>query len=161
MFEDTFLFSESVAENIRVGRPEAADEDVERAAELAGAAAFIDALPEGYDTVLGEHGFSLSGGQRQRIAIARAIIADPAVLVLDDATSAVDATKEHEIRAQLATVMQGRTTLVIAHRPATIALADRVAVLEAGRIVEEGTHEELLRRSPRYRALLALESEAA
>ena len=161
VFEDTFLFSESVAENIRVGRPEAADEDVERAAELAGAATFIAALPEGYDTVLGEHGFSLSGGQRQRIAIARAIIADPAVLVLDDATSAVDATKEHEIRAQLATVMQGRTTLVIAHRPATIALADRVAVLEAGRIVEEGTHEELLRRSPRYRALLALESEAA
>ncbi len=161
VFEDTFLFSESVAENIRVGRPEAADEDVERAAELAGAATFIAALPEGYDTVLGEHGFSLSGGQRQRIAIARAIIADPTVLVLDDATSAVDATKEHEIRAQLATVMQGRTTLVIAHRPATIALADRVAVLEAGRIVEEGTHEELLRRSPRYRALLALESEAA
>jgi len=161
VFEETFLFSESVAENIRVGRPDAADEDVERAAGLAGAAEFIAGLPEGYDTVLGEHGFSLSGGQRQRIAIARAILADPAVLVLDDATSAVDATKEHEIRSQLATVMRGRTTLVIAHRPATIALADRVAVLHAGRIVEEGTHEELLRRSPRYRDLLALESEAA
>jgi ATP-binding cassette, subfamily B, bacterial len=161
VFEETFLFSESVAENIRVGRPDAADEDVERAAGLAGAAEFIAGLPEGYDTVLGERGFSLSGGQRQRIAIARAILADPAVLVLDDATSAVDATKEHEIRAQLATVMRGRTTLVIAHRPATIALADRVAVLHAGRIVEEGTHEELLRRSPRYRDLLALESEAA
>ena len=161
VFEETFLFSESVAENIRVGRPDAADEDVERAAGLAGAAEFIAGLPDGYDTVLGEHGFSLSGGQRQRIAIARAILADPAVLVLDDATSAVDATKEHEIRSQLATVMRGRTTLVIAHRPATIALADRVAVLHAGRIVEEGTHEELLRHSPRYRDLLALESEAA
>jgi ATP-binding cassette subfamily B protein len=161
VFEETFLFSESVAENIRVGRPDATDEDVRRAAALAGAAAFVDDLPDGYETVLGERGFSLSGGQRQRIAIARAILADPAVLVLDDATSAVDATKEHEIRAALAEVMRGRTTLVIAHRPATIALADRVAVLEGGRIVEEGTHEELLARSPRYRTLLALEAEAA
>jgi len=161
VFEETFLFSESVRENIRVGRPDASDDDVRRAAELAGAAAFVDELPDGYDTILGERGFSLSGGQRQRIAIARAILADPAVLVLDDATSAVDATKEHEIRAALAQVMRGRTTLVIAHRPATIALADRVAVLEGGRIVEEGTHAELLNRSPRYRALLALESEAA
>ncbi|MGB2874902.1 MAG: ABC transporter ATP-binding protein [Gaiellaceae bacterium] len=161
VFEETFLFSESVRENIRVGRPGADDDDVHRAAELAGAAAFVDNLPDGYETVLGERGFSLSGGQRQRIAIARAILADPAVLVLDDATSAVDATKEHEIRAALAGVMRDRTTLVIAHRPATIALADRVALLEGGRIVEEGTHRELLRRSARYRALLALESEAA
>ena len=160
VFEETFLFSESVRENIRFGRPDANDPDIERAAELAGAAEFIDDLPDRYDTILGERGFSLSGGQRQRIAIARAILADPAVLVLDDATSAVDATKEHEIRAALAEVMQGRTTLVIAHRPATIALADRVAVLEAGRIVEEGTHEGLLRTSPRYRALLALEEAA-
>jgi ATP-binding cassette, subfamily B, bacterial len=161
VFEETFLFSESVRENIRLGRPDADDAAVERAATLAGAAEFIDDLPGGYDTVLGERGFSLSGGQRQRIAIARAILADPAVLVLDDATSAVDATKEHEIRAALAEVMRGRTTLVIAHRPATIALADRVAVLESGRIVEEGTHGELLRHSSRYRALLALEAEAA
>jgi ATP-binding cassette, subfamily B, bacterial len=161
VFEETFLFSESVRENIRVGRPEANDDEVRLAAELAGAAAFVDDLPDGYDTILGERGFSLSGGQRQRIAIARAILADPAVLVLDDATSAVDATKEHEIRAALAEVMRGRTTLVIAHRPATIALADRVAVLEGGLIVEEGTHEELLARSVRYRALLALEVEAA
>jgi len=161
VFEETFLFSESVRENIRVGRPGASDEDVQRAAELAGAAEFVANLPDGYDTVLGERGFSLSGGQRQRIAIARAILADPAVLVLDDATSAVDATKEHEIRAALGEVMRGRTTLVIAHRPATIALADRVAVLEGGRIVEEGTHGELIARSPRYRELLALEVEAA
>ena len=161
VFEETFLFTDTVRENIRFGRPDAPDDEVARAAALAGADEFIADLPDGYDTVLGERGFSLSGGQRQRIAIARAILADPAVLVLDDATSAVDATKEHEIRAALATVMQGRTTLVIAHRPATIALADRVAVLEGGRIVEEGTHQELLRRSDRYRTLLALEEAAA
>ncbi|MFY9580325.1 MAG: ABC transporter ATP-binding protein [Gaiellaceae bacterium] len=161
VFEETFLFTDTVRENIRFGRPEADDEAVERAAALAGAAEFIADLPEGYDTVLGERGFSLSGGQRQRIAIARAILADPAVLVLDDATSAVDATKEHEIRAALTTVMEGRTTLVIAHRPATIALADRVAVLEDGRIADEGTHAELLQRSAGYRSLLALDEAAA
>ncbi|HEX7145134.1 MAG TPA: ABC transporter ATP-binding protein [Gaiellaceae bacterium] len=160
VFEETFLFTDTVRENIRFARPDARDEDVERAAELAGAAGFIADLPDGYDTSLGERGFSLSGGQRQRVAIARAILADPAVLVLDDATSAVDATKEHEIRAALTTVMSGRTTLVIAHRPATIALADRVAVLDGGRIVEQGTHAELLRSSVRYRALLALEDAA-
>jgi ATP-binding cassette subfamily B protein len=160
VFEETFLFSDTVTENIRLGRPDAAEEDVVRAAELAGAAEFVADLPDGYETVLGERGFSLSGGQRQRIAIARAILADPAVLVLDDATSAVDATKEHEIRAAMTTVMEGRTTLVIAHRPATIALADRVAVLEGGRIVEEGMHGDLLRSSRRYRELLALEAVA-
>jgi len=160
VFEETFLFTDTVRENIRFGRPDAGNDDVERAAALAGATEFIADLPDEYETVLGERGFSLSGGQRQRIAIARAILANPAVLVLDDATSAVDATKEHEIRAALTTVMEGRTTLVIAHRPATIALADRVAVLEGGRIVEEGTHAELLQRSIRYRMLLAL-GEAA
>jgi len=160
VFEETFLFTDTVAENIRFARPDAPDEEVERAAALAGATEFINALPDGYETVLGERGFSLSGGQRQRVAIARAILADPAVLVLDDATSAVDATKEHEIRAALTTVMEGRTTLVIAHRPATIALADRVAVLDGGRIVEEGTHGDLLRTSRRYRELLALEAVA-
>ena len=161
VFEETFLFTDTVRENIRFARPDADDNDIEHAARLAGAAEFIADLPDGYDTVLGERGFSLSGGQRQRVAIARAILADPAVLVLDDATSAVDATKEHEIREALATVMEGRTTLVIAHRPATIALADRVAVLANGRIVDEGTHPDLLRRSAEYRALLALEEAAA
>jgi ATP-binding cassette, subfamily B, bacterial len=160
VFEETFLFTDTVRENIRFSRPDATDEDIAQAAELAGAAQFIADLPDGYDTLLGERGFSLSGGQRQRVAIARAILADPAVLVLDDATSAVDATKEHEIRAALTTVMQGRTTLVIAHRPATIALADRVAILEGGKIVEQGTHAELMRNSIRYRTLLAL-GEAA
>jgi ATP-binding cassette subfamily B protein len=162
VFEDTFLFTDTVRENIRFGRPAAGDAEIVRAAELAGAHEFVSALPDGYATVLGERGFSLSGGQRQRIAIARTILADPAVLVLDDATSAVDATKEHEVRAALAKVMAGRTTLVIAHRPATVALADRVAVLEGGRIIEEGLHGELLTRSARYRELLALgELEAA
>ena len=162
VFEDAFLFGDTVRGNVGLAAPHADDEEIERATQLAGADEFVERLPEGYETMIGERGYSLSGGQRQRIAIARAILADPKVLILDDATSAVDATKEHEIRAALAEVMRGRTTLVIAHRPATIALADRVALVEAGRVVEQGTHEELLARSPRYRSLLALAvSEAA
>ena len=162
VFEDAFLFGDTVRGNVGLAAPHADDEEIERATQLAGADEFVERLPEGYETMIGERGYSLSGGQRQRIAIARAILADPKVLILDDATSAVDATKEHEIRAALAEVMRGRTTLVIAHRPATIALADRVALVEAGRVAEQGTHEELLARSPRYRSLLALAvSEAA
>ena len=138
VFSETFLFTDTVRANIAYARPDASAADVERAARLAGAHEFIQRMPANYDTLLGERGYSLSGGQRQRLAIARAILSDPAVLILDDATSAVDATKEHEIRSALAEVMRGRTTLVIAHRAATIALADRVAVLEAGRIVELG-----------------------
>lgn len=155
VFDDTFLFSDTIRENIAFAEPEAALEDVRRAARLAGADAFIEALPDGYDTLIGEHGYSLSGGQRQRIAIARAVLADPKVLILDDATSAVDPTKEHEIRAALREVMGGRTTLIIAHRPATIALADRVVLMGAGRVVAEGTHQELLATSERYREVLA------
>jgi ATP-binding cassette subfamily B protein len=157
VFDETFLFSDTVRANIAFARPDATRDEVEEAARLAGAHDFIVELPQGYETVLGERGFSLSGGQRQRIAIARALLADPAVLILDDATSAVDVTKEHEIVSALATAMRNRTTLVIAHRPAAIALADRVALLDGGRVVDSGTHEELIRRSARYRELLNLE----
>ncbi|MGI9601695.1 MAG: ABC transporter ATP-binding protein, partial [Acidimicrobiales bacterium] len=155
VFEETFLFSASVRDNIAFADPEASFESVVRAARLAGAHEFVEALPEGYDTELGERGFSLSGGQRQRLAIARAILADPRVLILDDATSAVDPTKEHEIRDALGEVMDRRTTIVIAHRPATIALADRVVFLAEGRVIAEGTHQHLLATDERYRAVLA------
>ena len=155
VFEDTLLFHDSVAANIAFAEPEATQDQIERAARLAGAHDFIMGLPDAYETVLGERGFSLSGGQRQRIAIARAILADPRVLVLDDATSAVDPSKEHEIRAAMTTVMQGRTTIVIAHRPGTIALADTVVLLDGGRVVASGTHDHLLVSEPRYRDVLA------
>jgi ATP-binding cassette subfamily B protein len=155
VFEDTFLFSDSIRSNIAFADPAAPQEQVERAAFLAGAHEFIAQLPEGYETLIGERGFSLSGGQRQRIALARAILADPRVLILDDATSSVDPSKEHEIRAALREVMTGRTTIIIAHRPATIALADRVVLLEDGHIIVEGTHDQLLETSEEYRAVLA------
>lgn len=155
VFEETFLFHDSVADNIAFSRPNAGPDVIERAARLAGAHDFIMELPEGYQTILGERGYSLSGGQRQRIAIARAIVSDPRVLVLDDATSAVDPSKEHEIREAMATVMKGRTTIVIAHRPGTIALADTVILLDEGRAVAIGTHEGLLADNERYRQVLA------
>jgi ATP-binding cassette subfamily B protein len=160
VFEDTFLFNDTVAANIAFADPDAPTADIERAARLAGAHDFIVALPDGYGTEIGERGFSLSGGQRQRIAIARAILADPRILILDDATSAVDPTKEHEIRDALTEVMRGRTTIVIAHRPATIALADRVVLIDDGRIIDEGTHTELLTTSERYREVLASAANA-
>ena len=155
VFEDTLLFFDTVSANIAFAKPDIDFEVVQRAAKLAGAHDFIMQLPDQYNTSLGERGYSLSGGQRQRIAIARAIVADPRVLVLDDATSAVDPTKEHEIRDALATVMRGRTTLVIAHRPATIELADRVVLLDEGVIAASGSHHELLETNEKYRSVLA------
>jgi ATP-binding cassette subfamily B protein len=160
VFEDTLLFNDTVSANIAFARPDVGADVIERAARLAGAHEFVLQLPEGYDTTLGERGYSLSGGQRQRIAIARAIVADPRVLVLDDATSAVDPTKEHEIRDALATVMRGRTTIVIAHRPATIELADRAVLLDGGRIAAAGSHRELLDTNARYREVLAAMTDA-
>jgi ATP-binding cassette subfamily B protein len=152
--EDSFLFSESVRDNIAYGRPGATDEEIERAARAAQAHEFIAALPEGYATKVGEHGLTLSGGQRQRVALARAILTDPRLLVLDDATSAVDARVEHEIHEALRQVMEGRTTLLIAHRRSTLNLADRIAVLDGGRLADIGTHEELTGRCALYRGLL-------
>ncbi|MER5566349.1 ABC transporter ATP-binding protein [Streptomyces goshikiensis] len=152
--EDSFLFSDTIRANIAFGHPAATDAQVEAAARAAQAEGFIQALPAGYDTKVGEQGLTLSGGQRQRIALARAILTDPRLLLLDDATSAVDARVEHEIHEALRTVMAGRTTLLIAHRRSTLALADRIAVLDRGRLADIGTHAELERRSPLYRRLL-------
>ncbi|MBQ0886248.1 ABC transporter ATP-binding protein [Streptomyces sp. RM72] len=152
--EDSFLFSDTVRANIAYGRPDATDEEIETAARAAQAHGFITELPDGYDTTVGEHGLTLSGGQRQRVALARAILTDPRLLVLDDATSAVDARVEHEIHEALKQVMRGRTTLLIAHRRSTLGLADRIAVLDRGRLADLGTHEELQERSALYRRLL-------
>ena len=155
VFEDAFLFSDSVRNNIAYGRPDATDEDVRRAADVAGASVFIDALPDGYDTMVGERGLTLSGGQRQRIAIARAVLTDPRVLVLDDATSSIDARTEEQIHATLREIMEHRTTILIAHRRSTLRLAERIIVMEHGHAVEDGTHEELMATSRRYRTLLS------
>ncbi|MEW9521674.1 ABC transporter ATP-binding protein [Streptomyces tubercidicus] len=152
--ESSFLFSDSVRDNIAYGHPDATDAQVRAAARAAQADGFISELPEGYDTKVGEQGLTLSGGQRQRVALARAILTDPRLLVLDDATSAVDARVEHEIHEALRGVMAGRTTLLIAHRASTLALADRIAVLDGGRLVDLGTQEELEDRCPLYRRLL-------
>jgi ABC-type multidrug transport system fused ATPase/permease subunit len=152
--DDPFLFSASVHENIAYARPGADREEVEAAGRRAQADDFIAGLPEGYDTLIGERGLTLSGGQRQRLAIARALLADPRVLILDDATSSVDASTEREIKAALREVMAGRTTFVIAHRLSTISLADEVVVLEHGRIVARGDHESLIERSDLYREIV-------
>ncbi|HEV2787114.1 MAG TPA: ABC transporter ATP-binding protein, partial [Solirubrobacteraceae bacterium] len=152
--DDPFLFSATVHENIAYGRGDATREEVVEAARRAQAHEFISELPDGYETIVGERGLTLSGGQRQRIAIARAILAAPRILILDDATSSIDATTERQIKQGLGEAMAGRTTFVIAHRLSTIALADEIAVLDAGRLIDRGTHDALVKRSPFYREIV-------
>jgi len=155
VFEDSFLFSDTVKANIAYGRPDATDTDIEAAARAAEAHAFISDLPDAYDTVVGERGLLLSGGQRQRITLARALLTDPRILLLDDATSSIDSRIEEEIHATLRRLMVGRTTILVAHRRSTLHLADRIVVLEGGRAIDSGTHEELLERCPLYSDLLS------
>ncbi len=161
VLEDSFLFSDTIRANIAFGRPDASDEQIVAAARAAEADRFTAGLPDGYDTVVGEKGLTLSGGQRQRVALARALLTDPAILILDDATSAVDPQVEKEIHDTLRQVMRGRTTLLIAHRRSTLQLAGRIAVLDSGRLVDQGSHDELLARCPLYRLLLAGPGEDA
>lgn len=161
VFEDSFLFDQSVMENVRVGRSDANDDEVVAAAELGQAHEFVAELPGGYATVVGERGFALSGGQRQRLALARAVLASPRILILDDATSAVDAAKERDIIEGMERMLGTRTIIVISHRAATVALADRVVFLEAGKVAAVGTHEELLAGCERYAQVLDGEGPVA
>jgi len=155
VLDEPYLFTASIRENIAYGRPDAPLQEVVVAARAANAEKFIAALPDGYDTVVGERGYTLSGGQRQRIAIARTLLLNPPILILDDATSAVDVQVEQEIHEALEVLMEGRTTLIVAHRLSTIGLADRVVLLDQGRIVADGTHQELLASTPLYVEVLA------
>ncbi|HEY3261394.1 MAG TPA: ATP-binding cassette domain-containing protein, partial [Pseudonocardiaceae bacterium] len=160
-FEDPVLFSASVRENVALGVPDATDDDVRAALRVAHADEFVDALPWGMDTRIGEQGLSLSGGQRQRLALARAVLGRPAVLVLDDPLSALDVHTEAEVERALRRVLHGVTALVVAHRPSTVQLADRVALLAGGRIVATGTHSRLLAENEQYRAVLSTMRETA
>jgi subfamily B ATP-binding cassette protein MsbA len=155
--QDVVLFNDTVANNIAYGRPDVCHADIERAARIAHAQDFIEKLPQGFDTVVGEKGVLLSGGQRQRLAIARALLKDAPILILDEATSALDTESERAIQSALETLMHGRTTLVIAHRLSTVEKADQILVMEDGRIVEAGRHAELLAKEGRYAALYRLQ----
>ena len=155
--QDVFLFSATMADNIAYGRPGTTRDEVERAAKIAQLHDFIVSEPEGYETWIGERGITLSGGQRQRLAIARTVLLDPPVLVLDDSTSSIDASTEHQLRQALEEVMRGRTTFVIAHRLSTVRNADVILVLDEGRIVEQGRHDELIARDGLYRKLYELQ----
>jgi ATP-binding cassette subfamily B protein len=151
--DDAFLFSASLRENIAYARPDVTDDEVQKAAAMAGLDEMVESLPDGYETLVGERGLTLSGGQRQRVAIARALIQDPRILILDDATSSLDASTEARVKQALREVMTGRTTVIIGHRLSTIALADRIAVLDGGRLVAVGTHDELIEKSELYREI--------
>ncbi len=158
--QEPILFATSIAENILYGRPTATMEEVERAAVAANAADFVEALPEAYETAVGERGLRLSGGQKQRVAIARALLKGPRVLILDEATSALDAEAEHLVQQALENLMAGRTTLVIAHRLSTVKSADRIVVLDSGRVVEQGSHDALIEAGGLYRQLVDRQFES-
>jgi len=155
--QDVFLFGGSIAENIAYGRPGASREQVQDAARKANAHEFISGFPEGYETLVGERGVKLSGGQRQRVAIARAILRDPAILILDEATSSLDSESESLVQQALDGLMHGRTSVIIAHRLSTVRRADRIYVIDDGRVIETGTHEELLNQGGKYRTLVELQ----
>jgi ATP-binding cassette subfamily B protein len=157
VFQESFLFSNTIAANIAFGHPDATPEQIERAARIAAAHGFITAMPQGYDTVLSESGISLSGGQRQRLAIARAVLLEPAILLLDDPTAAIDSETEHEIFQALENAISGRTTFIVAHRLSTLRRADFIIVLEHGRIVQQGTHAELMRQAGPYLRVASLQ----
>jgi ATP-binding cassette subfamily B protein len=157
VFQESFIFSNTIAANIAFGHPEANHDQIERAARLAAADSFIRELPDGYNTIVGEYGSNLSGGQRQRLAIARALLLDPPILLLDDATASVDPETEHDIHSAIRSAMHGRTTLIVSNRISTLRDADHIIVLDDGQIVESGTHEELLTQGGIYSRLAELQ----